>query len=233
MEQSESIAELAKALAAFQKKLKPIKKECVVKVKMKENKGTYTYTYADKAAILNIILPMMTAEGLSLQQCMGVRDDKPGIYTQVNHESGEWQRIFSPINPDMADVKDVGSWNTYISRYALSFVGVVTDDNDPDRQDITQAKEDAVGRGKTKKETAPKDKPKDKPFNPIEAHDKIMALVKKEGLEQRFPDFNTIASSAVLDDVMQIKVDDYKKMSYENALKIHDYVAGWKEAKDV
>jgi hypothetical protein len=156
MEQSESIVALAKALAAFQKNLKPIPKDSTVKVKMKDNKGTYSYNYADKATILNVILPLMTKEGLSLQQCMGMRGDKVGIYTQINHESGEWQREFSPINPNMEDVKDIGSWNTYISRYALSFVGVVTDDNDPDRQDITQAKEDA---GKAKPKAKPKKAP--------------------------------------------------------------------------
>lgn len=144
MEQSESIAALAKALVAFQKTLKPIPKNSTVKIKTKAG-GEYKYKYTDKATILNIILPLMTKEGLSLQQCMGVSGEKVGIYTQINHESGEWQRIFSPINPNMEDVKDIGSWNTYISRYALSFVGVVTDENDPDAQDATQAKEDAKG----------------------------------------------------------------------------------------
>jgi hypothetical protein len=147
MEQSDKIEKLAESLAAFQAEVGTIKRDVTVKVKMKSG-GSYSYTYADMSTILNHCYPILTKHGLSISQSpdMLIAGDAAVsvLANMLMHKSGQWIRAHSPLRMD-DDIKTYGGTITYNRRYALSIIGIVTDDGDPDRQDITQAKEDDGG----------------------------------------------------------------------------------------
>lgn len=111
---------LFKALAQFQQ-------ECPV-----IHKGTkgYGYTYADLPAILEVINPLLSKNGLGFTQL--INDNS--VKTVVFHiESGETIESNTTIPKDvqlkgMNDFQVLGSAITYLRRYSISSIlGIVTD----------------------------------------------------------------------------------------------------------
>lgn len=132
MPQSEQIGELAKAIAAAQANLKPVKKEC-------EN-PFFKSRYADLAAVWEALKPFH-AEGIAITQIpFDAGEGMVGITTQLTHISGQWiaGSLALPVSKD--DAQGVGSAITYCRRYSLGcMTGVVTEDDDDGNQ-ATHAK---------------------------------------------------------------------------------------------
>lgn len=139
MTHSESIQELATALAKAQAKIKGATKDSA--------NPYFKSKYADLTSVWEACRAAITAEGLSILQtprlAPPMADSLPWtveIETALLHSSGQWMRDTLGIPIEKIDAQGVGSAITYGRRYALAaFVGVAPEDDDGNA---------AVGSGK-------------------------------------------------------------------------------------
>ncbi|MGE7621727.1 ERF family protein [Viridibacillus sp. NPDC096237] len=125
MKKSESIAELAKALAGFQRDVKqPLKDKANPFFKSK---------YVPLENVVEAITESSAKHGLSFIQYPLNQENKVGIVTILMHQSGEWiesEPIFA--TPAKQDAQATGSVITYLKRYSLSAIFGITSDEDDD-----------------------------------------------------------------------------------------------------
>jgi hypothetical protein len=121
---SESIKELATALAKAQGELIAPKKDT-------EN-PYFKSKYANLAGHVEQIKACFPKYGLSYTQAVVTSDNRVGVETMIMHSSGEWVRHEPCLVPvSKADAQGFGSVITYMRRYALSAaVGTAQDDDD-------------------------------------------------------------------------------------------------------
>jgi hypothetical protein len=135
MNKSESIKEIATALAKFQGEVKNPNNTAVNP--FLKNK------YAPLNEILNVIRPILSKNGLSVVQDSSVQDGKVVVTTYLFHISGEWIES-SPLTltPEKLTPQGIGSVITYGRRYALSaLLGISSeDDDDGNSQEKQEAK---------------------------------------------------------------------------------------------
>jgi hypothetical protein len=124
IEQSESIAALAKALTQVQGSV-----EGAVKGKVNP---AFKSKYADLTSVWEACREPLVMNGLSVVQFPGeMIDNRMTLTTQLSHESGEWMRCTLSIPLTKADAQGYGSAVTYARRYALAaVVGVCPEDDD-------------------------------------------------------------------------------------------------------
>lgn len=138
--QSESIKELAAALAKAQSEIQHAKKA--------EDNPFFKSKYADLPAVIDAARPFLTKHGLSVSQPTDVDDNgKILLVTQLMHSSGEWIRGYYPINPVKNDPQAIGSAVTYARRYAfcaITGVAATGEDDDGNAASGNGAKPDAV-----------------------------------------------------------------------------------------
>lgn len=136
MNQSPSIAALAKALVKAQAALQPAVKDAT--------NPFFKSSYADLSSVWDACRDALTANGLSVSQFPGFEMGNPPcatLTTVLLHESGEWiagtagaplpgeRRKDGTVDPPNAQA--VGSAITYLRRYGLAaVVGVVQADDD-------------------------------------------------------------------------------------------------------
>jgi len=122
--QSESIANLAKALSIVQGKLTYAKKDS-------EN-PFFKSKYADLESVWDACRDLLSANGLAVVQLPGEYfEGTMALTTIITHSSGEWisQQMSLPVTKP--DAQGAGSALTYMRRYALAaVVGVVQADDD-------------------------------------------------------------------------------------------------------
>lgn len=126
MNRSESIAELAKAMAKFQQDVKQPKKD--------KSNPFFKSTYVDLAGVVDAITETAPKSGLSFMQHALTDDNgQVGIITLILHESGEYIES-SPIyaKPMKAGPQEVGSVLTYLKRYSLASAFGITSEVDDD-----------------------------------------------------------------------------------------------------
>lgn len=130
MKKSESITELAKALASFQSEVKQPLKD-------KEN-PFFKSKYVPLENVVEAITDIAPKHGLSFIQYPVNQDNKVGVVTILMHSSGEWietEPIFA--QPAKQDAQSTGSVITYLKRYSLSAVFGITSDEDDDGNNAT------------------------------------------------------------------------------------------------
>lgn len=130
MEKSESIKELATALAKAQAEIENAHKGSV--------NPHFRSKYADLAEVLNTVRPVYAKHGLAVSQWPSFEGGTVTVETVITHASGEWMsgRLSAPVNK--LDAQGVGSATTYCRRYALAAAaGIAQEDDDA---------ESAVGR---------------------------------------------------------------------------------------
>ena len=126
MSQSESIANLAKALSIVQGKLTYATKDSA--------NPFFKSKYADLESVWDSCRSLLSENGLAVMQFPGLYselDKSMSLTTVLSHESGEWisQEMSVPVTK--ADAQGAGSALTYMRRYALAaVVGVVQADDD-------------------------------------------------------------------------------------------------------
>ncbi len=126
MQQSESIANLAKALSIVQGKLTYAKKD--------SKNPFFKSNYADLESVWDCCRDLLSINGLAISQFPGLYSDldkSMSLVTILTHESGEWisQEMSVPVSK--VDPQGAGSALTYMRRYALAaVVGVVQADDD-------------------------------------------------------------------------------------------------------
>ncbi len=121
---------LALALAAVQADLPPIVK--TERADVRTDKGNYSYTYADLAAVSRAIMPKLGEHGLAFI-AKPTRSPVDGSFVlayALLHESGDRESGEYPL-PDKGTAQQIGSAITYARRYCLCAVtGVAPDDDD-------------------------------------------------------------------------------------------------------
>jgi hypothetical protein len=123
MNQSESIKNLAAAMAAAQS-------EMGAAIKGASN-PFFKSKYADLGSVIEAIKPHFAANGLSYVQFPVSGESSVGVTTRLMHSSGEWleQDYFIPLGK--MDAQAAGSAITYARRYALqSIAGIPAEDDD-------------------------------------------------------------------------------------------------------
>lgn len=124
MRTSESIKNIAKALAQFQAEVKnPSNTEMNPFFKSK---------YAPLNDILNLARPLLSKNGLSVLQSPSGDGQNVTVTTLITHESGEWiESDPLTLKADKATAQGAGSAITYARRYALSaMLGISSEDDD-------------------------------------------------------------------------------------------------------
>jgi hypothetical protein len=123
MQKSESIAELAKALAKAQGEMEPAKKGS-------ENLY-FRSRYADLSQVMEAIRKPLSSNGLAVSQLVQPDSESAAVETILMHESGEWLSSIITLKPVKTDPQGMGSAITYARRYGLSaIVGLATEEDD-------------------------------------------------------------------------------------------------------
>lgn len=131
------LSEIAAALVKVQGELH------AVKASQKADTGSYSYGYADLAAVWDLVRPLLSKHGIAVVQMPEDITDGNTVRlrTMLLHTSG--QRIYStlPMPCGQNSPQSVGSALTYARRYALcAMLGVATEGEDDDGQRAEQAK---------------------------------------------------------------------------------------------
>lgn len=124
MRTSESIKNIAKAMAQFQAEVKN-------PVNTAEN-PFYHSKYAPLNAVLNLVRPLLTKHGLSVLQSPSSDGEHISVTTLITHESGEWVESDPlTLKADKVSAQGAGSAVTYARRYAISaMLGISNEDDD-------------------------------------------------------------------------------------------------------
>jgi len=149
MQKSTSIQELAKALSAVQKELKPAIKDA--------DNPFFKSKYADLNSVWDSCRQPLAANGLSVVQGNSVGLDGTVIVeTMLLHSSGEWIQSELALPLAKHDPQGVGSAVTYGRRYGLAaMVGIVADVDD-DGNHASGRVSPAQANGAKAKANAPK-----------------------------------------------------------------------------
>lgn len=140
MKHSESIKELAQALAKAQSQIEGAKKDA--------SNPFFKSKYADLSSVWAACREPLTKNGLSIIQSGSIENGVQHLTTLLCHASGEWISSEMILKPMKDDLQALGSALSYLRRYSLSaIVGVVAEDDDAES---TFHREDA-------KKTAPKE----------------------------------------------------------------------------
>ena len=159
MEKSQSIQEIAKALASFQSQMDPLNLDAEVKVKTKSG-STYSFKYATFGNIVKSCRDKLAENGLSISQLVG---EGGSVTTLLMHSSGEFLQNTLTITSEETNPQAIGSAISYAKRYSYaSILGLVSDQDD----DANIAEGNGF-KAKTKKEPAkenPKESEKELPW---------------------------------------------------------------------
>lgn len=132
MNKSETIQELAAALAKAQGQM-PIAK--------KSTKG-YNNKYAPLPDLVRLAQPILDENGLSVVFDVVREQGEWMIEGTLTHSSGQWISVRLPYIISEENPQSVGTANTYARRYCYSnLIGIVSEEdavNDPDNRDNTQ-----------------------------------------------------------------------------------------------
>lgn len=105
-------------------------------------------SFADLGSIVGVSRGPLTANGLCVTQPPVRGEYGESLLTVLGHSSGQWIASEIILKPAKTDPQSLGSYITYMRRYAYaSIVGVITKDDDG---------ESAMGRGSEEREVAQK-----------------------------------------------------------------------------
>lgn len=126
MQTSEKISEIAKAMSAAQKAMRPASYD--------KTNPHFRSKYSSFASIWESVRAPLSDNGLSVFQDVTTCADGVSIVTRLMHNSGEWIEFGPFVLPvNKRDAQGVGSACTYGKRYALcAALGIVSDDDTSD-----------------------------------------------------------------------------------------------------
>ena len=123
MQTSDTIADLAAALAAAQGEIENA-------VKNSANPH-FRSKYADLAEIINTVRPVFARHGLAVVQSPSYDGGIASVTTMLTHKSGQWIRDTASAPASKLDSQGIGSATTYLRRYSLAaFSGIAQEDDD-------------------------------------------------------------------------------------------------------
>ena len=126
--------ELDKLLAALAKAQKAIKV-----AKKDSNNPFFKSAYADLVSVVKASRDALCDNGLSITQRIDKEDGRLVMFTRLGHSSGQWMESIIPINPPNSNIQTLGSYLTYLRRYAYAaLVCVVASDEDDDAEKVAE-----------------------------------------------------------------------------------------------
>lgn len=117
MIRSDTIGELAKALAAFHATVTNPRADKVAEVHSKSGTN-FSYNYVDFAQLLDTDRVLLAAQGLSVVQEIIATQNGVGATTLIMHESGEWLQLEPLLIPAGDSAQDYGAAASYARRYS-------------------------------------------------------------------------------------------------------------------
>lgn len=145
MRTSESTDDLFAALAKAQAEIANPAKDKQARVPMKSG-GTYSYTYADIADVLNVVRPALAKHGLAVMQTTSLVSGDIILVTRIGHASGQWIEADYPVCQIGGDHRTMGAALTYARRYALCPMVGIAADEDTDGECAAEAPKPASRR---------------------------------------------------------------------------------------
>ncbi len=124
MKTSETITEIAKALAAASTGLKNVAEDSV--------NPHFRSGYASLGAIIAGVRPVLAEHGLSIIQSPEVAGNIVTCETTLIHESGEWISGTTALAAKSDQAQPIGSAITYARRYGLSALLCISSEADDD-----------------------------------------------------------------------------------------------------
>ena len=123
MTHSESINEIATALAKAQGQIEGAKKDAA--------NPFFKSKYADLASVWDACRAALASNGLAVIQSPAAEGTRVSVDTLLTHSSGQWVAGTVSVTAREDSPQAIGSAITYLRRYALqSFVGVAPEDDD-------------------------------------------------------------------------------------------------------
>lgn len=182
---SAEVKQIVEALVKAQAAYTPVEKKRTARIA--SQKGNYEYSYADLADIMEMLRPILAANGLAISHSIDP-DGELMLTTRLYHTSGEWISTTLPVHSG-GTPQALGSNLTYMRRYSVAMLlGVVTED-DEDAQGATIERPPA--REPERRPNAPqRAKPPAKgasgasPTAPARIHIKIREVAKATGLTE-------------------------------------------------
>jgi hypothetical protein len=109
-----------------------------------KNNPFFKSKYADLTSITKASRPYLTRNGLAIiQRIVSNGDDKMYLLTRLCHMSGQWIESKMPITPQDSKIQSIGSYITYVRRYALSaIIGIAVDDANDDDGEKAMSREE-------------------------------------------------------------------------------------------
>lgn len=154
MDRSETIKELAAALAKAKTSFKPVKKTA--------SNPYFKSKYAPLENIIDATDKALSDNGLSISQFPVDDGEKVGVETMLMHSSGEFISHTLMLEPTKADPQGAGSAITYARRYSLGAVlGVASEDDDDGNASS------GTGKKQVKNATINHPKPSTDPERPV------------------------------------------------------------------
>lgn len=131
MKMSESIANIAKAMSAFQSNVKQPEKD--------GNNPHFKSKYVTLDGTVKAIHECAPKHGLSYTQMPVATENGVGVVTLIMHESGEFIQMDAFVLPmDKKTAQGAGSATTYAKRYALSAAFGIVSDLDDDGNEASE-----------------------------------------------------------------------------------------------
>lgn len=127
------------ALAAFQRHLPPLTKGSTANVPTKSG-GSYSYSYADLSVLVEAILPMLAAQGISWVCVPTVEEGKLILRHGLFHGASNTSIEGVYALPERGTPQEIGSAITYARRYTLlSLTGTFPAGEDDDGEKASDA----------------------------------------------------------------------------------------------
>lgn len=165
--QSESVKELAAALAQARAKFEAVKKTREVRFP-----GREPYKYAPLDAVYDAVIPALSAAGVVVVHQTEWSENVLTLVTKLLHKSGEWIGSAMPIAT--GKMQEMGSALTYSKRYQLSGLLAIAAEDDDDAQGADAQK------GKPGRKPEPKAAPM--PAHSEDAAKAFFAAAKAKGM---------------------------------------------------
>lgn len=181
MQKSESINELAAALAKAQLEMKNPTLDTV--------NPYFKSKYASLANVRDTVTPVLAKHGLSVLQLLGKAEGGVSCETVLIHASGQWlsETLYMPSQKQ--DAQGYGSACTYARRYALMAICGVVGDEDDDANASIKTKITPLAGAHEGVNDAQKKKVEDLYSSVIDAFeagwdsDRIMQMIDDAGLD--------------------------------------------------
>lgn len=125
MRTSETINELATALAKVQGSIQDAKRD--------SQNPFFKSSYTSLTSVWEVCRKPLSDNNLSVVQCIDIVSGMQCLITRLMHSSGQWLESVMILNPVKNDPQSIGSAITYYKRYMLcAMVGVAPADEDDD-----------------------------------------------------------------------------------------------------